>query len=173
MLKAVLVCLPWCLAVALLAGCAESNAENAGTRESTAKSLKTEPVREDAVRRAVEIIGTLAAEDEVTISSQAEGVVLRVLADLGDPVRADQVLVEIDREKLQYNFDEQKAAHAQALTAYGASAEGRLPPVEETPDVRRAAAELAQAKQGHDRAGELHKRQLIPQQALEDAETTL
>jgi RND family efflux transporter MFP subunit len=41
--------------------------------------------------------------------------------------------------------------------------------VEETPDVRRAAAELAQAKQAHDRAGELQKRQLIPQQTLDDA----
>src|SRR6185295_5019454 len=109
----------------------------------------------------------------VTISSQAEGVVRRVLADLGDPVKAGQTLVEIDREKLQYTLDEQKAAHARALTKYGASEAGQLPPVEETADVRKAAAELAQAKQAHERASELHRRTLISQQALEDAETTL
>ncbi len=157
----------------VLAGCAQPNAEQAGGPEPAAKSVKTEPVREESLRRAVEVIGTLAAEDEVMISSQAEGVVNRILADLGDPVRSGQTLVEIDREKFQYSLDEQTAAHARALTAYGASDEARLPPVEETPDVRRAAAELAQAKQGHDRAGELHKRRLISQQALEDAETTL
>ena len=39
--------------------------------------------------------------------------------------------------------------------------------------MQKAAAELAQAKQGFDRADELHKRQLIPQQTLDDAETTL
>jgi RND family efflux transporter MFP subunit len=45
--------------------------------------------------------------------------------------------------------------------------------VEETPDVRKAAAELAQAKQLHERAEELQKRQLIPQQTLDDAQSTL
>jgi multidrug efflux pump subunit AcrA (membrane-fusion protein) len=59
------------------------------------------------------------------------------------------------------------------MTRYGVSESGRLPPVEETPDVRRAAAELAQAKQNSDRASELHKRKLISQQALEDAQTDL
>ena len=135
--------------------------------------VKTEPVRQEALRRTVEIVGTLAAEDEVTISSQVDGIVRAVLADLGDPVKSGQTLVEIDREKLQYTLDEQKAAHARALTKYGASESGQLPPVEGTAEVRKAAAELAQAKQSRDRAGELHKRKLIPQQALDDAETTL
>ena len=135
--------------------------------------MKTEAVRQDALHRAVDVVGTLAAADEVTISSQAEGVVRRILADLGDPVRADQPLVEIDREKLQYNLDQQKAALARALTKYGASQPGHLSPIEETPDARKAAAELAQAKQALDRAGELFRRQLIPQQSLDDAQTAL
>ena len=109
----------------------------------------------------------------MTISSQAEGIVRRVLADLGDRVKSGQTLVEIDPEKLQYTLDEQKAAHARALTKYGASESGQLPPVEETAEVRKAAAELAQAKQAHERAAELHQRTLISQQALDDAETTL
>ena len=74
----------------------------------------------------MDFVGTLAAEDEVTISSQAEGVVMRVLADLGDPVKAGQPLVELDREKLQYNLDQQKAALARSLTKYGAL--GARPP---------------------------------------------
>ena len=135
--------------------------------------MKTEPVRQESVRRAVEVVGTLAAEAEVTVSSQVEGTVDRVFADLGDRVKAGQTLVQLDREKLQYTLDEQKAAHARALTRYGVSEAGKLPTVEDTPDVRRAAAELAQAKQNRDRAGELHRRRLISQQALEDAETDL
>ncbi len=39
--------------------------------------------------------------------------------------------------------------------------------------MRRTLAELEQAKQARDRARELQRRQLIPQQALDDAETTL
>jgi RND family efflux transporter MFP subunit len=119
------------------------------------------------------VVGTLAAEDQVTVSSEVDGVVRRVLADLGDRVSSGQTLVEIDREKLQYSLDQQRAAHARALTKYGAAEANNLPRVEETPDVRRAAAELAQAKQSLDRATELHRRQLIPQQTLDDADTTL
>ena len=83
------------------------------------------------------------------------------------------MLVELDREKLQYNLDQQKAALARALAKYGATEPGHLPPIEQTPDVQKAAAELEQAKQASERADELHKRQLIPKQALDDAETTL
>jgi multidrug efflux pump subunit AcrA (membrane-fusion protein) len=119
------------------------------------------------------VVGTLAAEDQVTVSSEVDGVVRRVLTDLGDRVKAGQALVELDREKLQYSADQQRAAHTRALTKYGAADAGQLPRVEDTPDVRRAAAELAQARQGFDRAAELHKRQLISQQTLDDADTTL
>jgi multidrug efflux pump subunit AcrA (membrane-fusion protein) len=160
-------------ATALSVGCTQSKAQQDGKREPASKVVKTEAVRQDSVRRSVEVVGTLAAEAEVTVSSQVEGVVNRVLADLGDRVRGGQTLVELDREKLQYSLDEQKATHSRALTRYGVSDSGALPPVEQTPDVRRAAAELAQAKQNHERAGELHRRRLISQQALEDAETEL
>jgi multidrug efflux pump subunit AcrA (membrane-fusion protein) len=94
----------------------------------------------------VNVSGTLAAENEVMVSSQAEGVVSRILADLGDRVGAGQVLAELDREKLQYNLDQQKAALARSLARYGAAEPGRLPPIDQTPDVKRAAAELNQAK---------------------------
>jgi membrane fusion protein (multidrug efflux system) len=172
MLKGAPLVLLLCLPVAL-PGCSGAKVERKGTGEAAAKLVKTAAVRQETVRRSVEVVGTLAAEDEVTISSQAEGVVRRVLADLGDPVKSGQTLVEIDPEKLQYTLDERRAAHARALTKYGASESGQLPPVEETAEVRKAAAELGQAKLGRERAGELHKRTLISQETLEDAETAL
>jgi len=125
------------------------------------------------VHRPVDVVGTLAAVDQVTISSQAEGAVSRILADLGDRVSAGQTLVELDREKPQYNLDQQKAALARALAKYGANEPGRLPSIEQTPDVQKAAAELAQAKQAWERADQLLKRQLIPRQTLDDADATL
>ena len=154
-----------------LAGCSEAaKGAEGGTRERPPKAVDTEPVKREAVNRTVNVSGTLAAENEVTVSSQAEGVVSRVLADLGDRVGAGQVLVELDREKLQYNLDQQKAALARSLARYGATEPGRLPPVEQTPDVKRAAAELNQAKLGFERATELRKRQLLSQQSLDDAD---
>ena len=158
---------------AVTTGCADPSANQDGGPKQAAKHVKSEAVRQESIRRILEVVGTLAAEDQVTVSSEVDGVVRRVLADLGDRVKSGQALVEIDREKLQYNVDQQRAAHARALTKYGASDLDNLPRVEETPDVRRAAAEQAQAKQSLDRATELHKRQLVSQQTLEDADTAL
>ena len=162
-----------CTMAVLISGCADSSAEQDGGAQEAAKTVKTDAVRQESVRRTLEVVGTLAAEDQVTVSSEVDGVVRRVLADLGDRVAAGQPLVELDREKLQYSLDQQRAAHARSLTKSGAVDAEHLPRIEATPDVRRAAAELAQARQMLERAAELQKRQLIPQQALDDANTTL
>ena len=158
---------------AAAAACSKSDAANARGREDGPKPVKVERVKEESVKRSIEVVGTLAAVDEVTISSEAEGRVSRLLADLGDRVRAGQMLMELDAEKLQYNADQQKAALARALAKYGASDSQHLPPIEKTPDVVKAQAELAQAKQSFDRAEQLHQRQLVPRQTLDDAQTML
>jgi RND family efflux transporter MFP subunit len=156
-----------------LAGCSRSETAQARGRDDTAKAVKVEPVRQEAIHRSVEVVGTLTAVDEVTVSAEAEGRVSKLLADLGDRVAAGQVLIELDREKAEYNLDQQKAALARALAQYGAPDSTHLPPIEQTPDVKRAQAELVQAKQSYDRADELHKRQLVPKQTLDDADATL
>jgi RND family efflux transporter MFP subunit len=145
----------------------------ARSREGAAKAVQTETVRQDSVRRAVDVVGTLAAVDEVTISSEAEGKVSRILADLGDRVKAGQVLIQLDNEKQQYTYTQQQAALARTLAQYGASDTEHLPELEETPDARRANADLVQATQAYDRANELFKRSLVSQQALDDAKTAL
>jgi multidrug efflux pump subunit AcrA (membrane-fusion protein) len=153
--------------------CTKGQTAQARGRDAAIKPVAVERVREDTVRRAVDVVGTLAAEDEVTISSEAEGTVSRILADLGDRVQAGQILVELDREKLQYNADQQRAALARALAKYGAPDTEHLPPIEQTPDVQKAKAELVQAQQAFERANELHARQLVPKQTLDDADATL
>jgi multidrug efflux pump subunit AcrA (membrane-fusion protein) len=159
---------------AAIGGCSNSTPRAETTaRERPAKAIDTRTVKRESVNRVVNVSGTLAAENEVTVSSQAEGVVSRILADLGDRVQSQQALVELDPEKLQYNLDQQKAALARSLARYGASEGGSLPPLDQTPDVKRAAAELNQAKRAFDRASELSKRKLLAQQALDDAEATL
>ncbi|HEY2905318.1 MAG TPA: efflux RND transporter periplasmic adaptor subunit [Vicinamibacterales bacterium] len=157
----------------VLSGCSRSESAQARGRDDVAKPIKVEAVRQEAIHRSVEVVGTLTAVDEVTVSAEAEGRVSRLLADLGDRVSAGQVLIELDREKAQYNLDQQKAALARALAQFGAPDPAHLPPIEQTPDVKRAQAELVQAKQSFDRADELHKRQLVPKQTLDDAEANL
>ena len=162
------------LTALVAAGCSKGQAARpARGREESSKAMKTAKVQQDSVRRAIEVVGTLAAEDQVTVSSQADGAVSRIMADLGDRVHAGDPLLELDKEKLQYNLDQQKASLTRALARYGATDPDNRPAIERTPDVQKAAAELDQAKQAFDRAEELHKRQLVPKQALDEADTTL
>jgi RND family efflux transporter MFP subunit len=162
------------LAVApAVGGCSKTESAQARGRELSAKPVKIEAVRQETVKRAVELVGTLAAVDQVTISSEADGKVSRILADLGDRVLAGQTLIQIDREKQQYSLEQQKATLARALAQYGAADPQHLPDVEKTPDVQKANADLVQAKQAFDRTSELFRRSLVPKQVLDDAATAL
>ncbi len=154
-------------------GCSRGDTAHARSDDAAPKAVKVELVRKDSVRRAVDVVGTLAAVDHVTISSEADGKVRRIQADLGDRVKAGDVLIELDSEKQQYAYEQQQAALARALAQYGATDPKQLPEIEQTPDARRANAELVQATQAFDRASELFKRTLIAQQALDDARATL
>ena len=155
------------------AGCSKTESAQARGRDSSVKPIAIEIVKEETVKRTVELVGTLAAVDQVTISSEADGKVSRILADLGDRVKAGQPLVQVDHEKQQYNFDQQRASLEKALAQLGAPDPQHLPEAEKTPDVQKASADLAQARQAHDRASQLFKRTLVPQQTLDDAATTL
>jgi multidrug efflux pump subunit AcrA (membrane-fusion protein) len=153
-------------------GCSRLETE-ARARDDKPKPTKVERVRQEPIRRTVEVVGTLAAVDEVTISSEAEGKVSRILADLGDRVSAGQMLIQLDSEKQQYNADQMKASLERALAQYGATDPQHLPEIEKTPDVVKASADRVQAQQAFDRATQLLKRTLVPQQALDDADAAL
>ena len=163
------------LAGALLAGagCSKTQTAQASNRDGAARPVAAAVVQKDSVRRAVDVVGTLAAVDQVTISSEADGSVRGILADLGDRVTAGQVLIQLDSEKQQYSLEQQQAALARALAQYGAPDAQHLPDIEQTPDVQKANADLVQATRAFDRASELFKRTLIAQQALDDARTAV
>ncbi len=158
---------------AMASGCSRADSAEAGNPGGKPKPVAIVPVQQDSVRRSVDVVGTLTAVDQVTVSSEADGTVRGILADLGDRVRAGQVLVRLDNERQQYAYQQQQATLARTLAQYGAADPEHLPEPENTPDVRRAAAELAQAKSAFDRARELLRRELIAQQAFDDAQAEL
>lgn len=137
------------------------------------RKVDVEAVQRADVRRDIELIGTLAADEEVTVAAEVDGRVVRILADLGDQVHVGQPLVQLDPQKLQYRVDEQRAALARARAAYGVTAgttDEALPAIDATPDVRKAEAERRQADQALTRAAALKKRSLLPDSQFDDAQ---
>jgi multidrug efflux pump subunit AcrA (membrane-fusion protein) len=158
---------------AALTGCGKTGSA-AGKAEEGPLPIAVAKVQAKEVRRTIDVTGTLAAVEEVTVSSEVEGRVVRIAADLGDRVSAGQPLVVLDPEKLQYRLDQQRAALGRALARFGVvDVEAPLPEIEKTPDVQKALAERAQAEQAYRRAEQLRKTELLPQQALDDADATL
>ena len=158
-----------CIAIS---GCSNSDAVEADPA-GQAKQIAVAAVQRDSVRQSVDVVGTLTAVDQVTVSSETDGTVRAILADLGDRVKTGQVLIRLDNERQQYAHQQQQAALKRALAQYGAGDPQQLPAPENTPDVRRASAELAQATRAHDRAAELFKRELLSQQLFDDAQAEL
>jgi RND family efflux transporter MFP subunit len=158
---------------AALTGCGKTGSA-AGKAEEGPLPIAVAKVQAKEVRRIIDVTGTLAAVEEATVSSEVEGRVVRIAADLGDRVSAGQPLVVLDPEKLQYRLDQQRAALGRALARFGVvDVEAPLPEIEKTPDVQKALAERAQAEQAYRRAEQLRKTELLPQQALDDADATL
>ena len=174
MVKAAGISLLLCLAIALPVGCARSKVEQDDGREPAAKLVKTEAVRQEALHRTVEVVGTLAAEDEVTISSQAEGVVRRVLADLGDPrqIRPDAGRDRSREAAIHPRRAEGGAragAHQVRRVGVGPAAAGRGDARRPQGGRRAGAGETGATNAPPSCTGGT----LISQQALDDAETTL
>jgi multidrug efflux pump subunit AcrA (membrane-fusion protein) len=162
---------PWILLMTL-AGCARDRGVQAAEQQN-ARPVTTEAAQPRDVRRDIDIVGTLAAREEVVVSAEVAGRVARLARDLGDRVTAGAPLVELDQEKLRYRADAQRAALEQARARYGATGSGELPPLERVPEVVSTAAKLADAQQRLDRAKSLAARNLVPKSDLDAAQTSL
>lgn len=76
------------------------------TAPSDSKTVKisTANVETRTVERKVEVTGTLAAWDEVTISSEPSGTIQSIFADLGDAVKQGQVILKLDSRESGANL---------------------------------------------------------------------
>jgi len=157
------------LALAALAGCSKGRAsENDPHRAVRARVV---PVEVRQVPRVVESVGSLFPFEEVTVSSEVEGRVDRVLTDIGDRVRAGQPLVEVAPLELELALQQERAALQQARANLGLP-EGRddLSDPSQAAEVKRAAAEMRDAEQKYGRARSLFSEGLISQGAFDEAE---
>ncbi len=123
------------------------------------------------VQRVVEAVGTMFPYDEVIISAEVEGPVQQVEVDLGDAVSAGQVLARISDEEQRYLVAQNEAQLRQSLERLGLKNEkDRVRDVRETPEVRRAQADLTDAEQRLTRLQELVRKRIMSQQDLDQAQ---
>ena len=163
------------LTVLMLPACSTGNARDAKADrpadKETTVPVMVSMVESRKLQRTVEAVGSLFAYDEVVVSSEVDGRAVKVLVDVGDQVTKDQTLVEVLPTEFRLAADQQAASLEQARARLGATGvDGEVQDPTQTAAVKKAAADLANAKQKYERSKILWERKLIPRQSLEEDE---
>lgn len=160
------------IATLTFASCSKTSGKAVDASTPRTVAVKAFPVEQKQIRRNVESVGSLFALDEVTVSSEVEGRVEQVLVDVGDHVSSGQTIVKVVPTELQLTLDQQKASLQQARARLGISENGEdLKDVKNAPEVKKAAADLADAEQKYVRAKQLLEQGLLPKQSYDEAES--
>jgi HlyD family secretion protein len=131
----------------------------------TMDPAKLAAVERGDIARSVVATGKIEPLTKVELKSKASGIVKELRADVGDRVKAGQVLVELDKEQLQAAVREGQA-NLQASKAAVESAQAAS-----QRDIKDAeGTDVPFLKTGMDRAHELYHDGLIPRSSVEDAE---
>lgn len=104
--------------------------------------------------RSLEVVGSLAADEEVIIGAQVAGELSQLNVDFGGYVTAGQVIAQIDQRDAKLKVEQAEAALKQTMARLGMKEGERFDP-QQNADVRVAKASLDWAKMDLDRASRL------------------
>ena len=110
-------------------------------------NVRVLPAAKKQVRPYIETTGTLKADEEVTVSSEVDGIVKNIKVEEGYPVGRGTLLAEINQ--IDYVLDERRADAA----------------------LKQAQASLANAKAEYQRKESLYKEELVTKQQFDDIST--
>ncbi len=138
-----------------------------------AVAIRTAKPQRIAIQRQVDLAGTLASIDQARVSSEVAGMVREVPVNLGDEVKAGQVLVRLDPRELEIALRRVESQLRQTEAQLGIDGVNvKEPPPDETiAAVRTAAANRDDARAQLDRATRLRSRNLLAQADLDTAQT--
>jgi RND family efflux transporter MFP subunit len=148
--KRLSVLLPFGVAVALLMTSCSSDRSAAVSTAAAASPVAAQPAVRTERTDVYQASGPLVVENQVDVAAQREGVVAKILVDVGKKVRQGQLLAELDDRQLVAQHD---AAAAKALAA--------------AEDAKNWQTEINLVQSDLARDEELYKYQLLTQQQLE------
>jgi len=177
----------WVCAYALRAACALAliacnGAEAAKPRkppgEQAVRDVKLVRVSSQKLARTVNVSGTLAPDEQVTVGVKVAGRLASIAVDLGSVVTAGQVIAQVEATDYQLRVEQAASALAQARALLGLAPE----PVErgdavelelgETSLVREAQATFEEARANLERARSLVEQRMIAAADFETAKAS-
>ena len=165
-------CLLPCVALAtvLASGCSKTQTASVLGDAAHPTPVHFYIVAEETARRRIQAVGSLYAFEESILSSEVEGRVAEVLADVGDTVKQGQPLITLDPKELQFEVDRQRGLVTQVRAQLGIGPNDPPPSdPKKIATVQRVEADLFDADHKYSRAQQMYRDNLISQQQLEEA----
>ncbi len=158
------------LLLTVLIGCNKQTGPVQAKQDSGPLAVRMTDVKVREITRVVETTGTLFPFEEAVISAEIDGKAEDVRFDLGDVVEKGQVLVRINDEEQRYQVQQSEAQMRQSLERLGLKTDNeKVADIRETPDVRRAKADLTEAEQRFKRTRQLVDQNIGAKSELDQA----
>src|SRR5215208_2630881 len=140
----------------LLASCErQSDAKKVATTPPVPVILKPAAVQE--VQRTIEVVGTLWADEDVTISNKINGKVIGIYKDVGDRAEPGEALAQLLKNDYELDRNQKQSALQETLTKLGLKEiPGADFDVTTLPTVRRAKLQADNIESRFNRGKQLH-----------------
>lgn len=155
----------------LALGCSRDQGAKATPNGSKAQTIAVTvaPVEARDVQRRVEVVGSLEPDEEVTVYAQVSGHVEKILADLGDRVKAGQSLLQLDQADFRLQVQRTEAILRQTQAKLGAvDGKETLPDDQQSP-VRQAKANSEDAALWYERMQSLYNEGAVSRNDVDTA----
>ena len=152
-----------------------SSAAARSTSEATAAPVKVVRVVREPIARSVTVSGTLAAQEQVTVSFKVTGRVEELRVDLGSTVAKGDVLARLTPTDFDLRLRQAEAALQQARARLGLDPGGESDTVdvEQTALVRQARAAMNESRRQRERVATFVQRGISATADLEAADAAL
>lgn len=185
-LQSLFLVVPVCVLVLALQSCSGGNEgqqknQNGGQRggggrgRGDAVHIKSTTPQRISIQRMVDLSGSLISPDQVRVSSEVDGTVASVDADLGQEVQSGQILIQLDTRELQLSVERAESALRQTEASLGidSSRPGAIPADEQIASVRTALANREDARLKLTQTQELVNKGLVAKSDLDTNDTRL
>jgi RND family efflux transporter MFP subunit len=185
-LQSLFLVVPLCVLVFTLQACSggsetQQKSQNGGQRgpggkgRGEAVQIKSTTPQRISIQRVVDLSGSLISPDQVRVSSEVDGTVASVNADLGQEVQAGQILIQLDTRELQLAVERAESALRQTEAQLGIdnARPGVIPADDQVASVRTALANREDARLKLAQTQELVNKGLIARADLDTNDTRL
>jgi RND family efflux transporter MFP subunit len=161
--------------VSAACGSASSAASRPASKTAATAAVKVVRVSREPIARSVTVSGTLAAEEQVTVSFKVTGRVEELRVDLGSTVHKGDVLARLTPTDFDLRRRQAEAALQQARARLGLDpdGDGDTVDIEQTGLVRQARAAMNEARRQRERVATFVTRGISAKADLEAADAAL